>query len=142
MPGVAGGPARVTVPRGQTSVTFAIATQPSFGATATITASQGRSARSASLSVVAPALAGVTLSPATLAVHATGQGTVTLSGPAPADLLIAVTSSSAAVQVPPLVTIFAGTTQATFDVLAVQAGSATITAALGPDARTAVLTTY
>lgn len=139
-PAVAAVPASVTIPRGQTSATFAITTAPTAGASVTITASQGRSARSASLTVVAPRLARLALSPATIAVGATGQGTVTLDGPAPASTTVSLASGDPAVLVPPTVTIQAGMTGASFEVQGVApAPSVTIAATLGADTRTATL---
>ena len=96
----------------------------------------------AALVVAPPALTGVTLSPASLALNATGQGTVTLSGPVIANTTVTLTTSSSGVLVPPMVTIPVGMTYATFDVLALQTGSFTVTAALGAETRTASLTTY
>ena len=141
-PTVATVPSNVTVPRGQTSATFAITTMPTGGATVTITASQGRSAQSATLNVAPPALTGLTLSPASLAVNATGQGTVTLSGLVVENTTVTLVTSRSGVVVPSTVTILAGLSRTTFEVLALQAGSFTITASLAAETRTAALTTY
>ena len=139
-PAVATVPASVTVPRGQTSATFAIATAPTGGASVTITATQGRSTQSASLTVVAPALVGLTLSPTTIAVADTSRGTVTLSGPVADNTMVTITSSDVAVLAPTTVMIPMGMTSASFTVKGLApASSVTITATLGAETRTATL---
>ena len=139
-PAVATVPASVTVPRGRTSATFAIATALTGRASVTITATQGRSTQSAPLTVVAPALAGLALSPTTIAVGGTSQGTVTLTGPVAVNTMILLASSDAAVPVPPAVTVPAGWSSTTFAVTGLAPASAvTLTATLGAATRTATL---
>ena len=99
-------PASVTVPEGESGVTFAISTSPvSAVTTARITASYGGYTVAATLTVTPPAVVGLyasalSLKPTTLIGGQGGMGTVKLSGPAPAGgATIALSSSDPAVAI-------------------------------------------
>jgi hypothetical protein len=105
-----------------------------------VVASSGGVSGSASTETVALSTLG--LAPAIVVEGDTPIGTVTLSGSAPADVTVALSSNSAAATVPASVIVPAGATSATFAVAtsAVTATtSATITAAAGGVSRTATL---
>jgi hypothetical protein len=115
----------------------------------TITATFGGSSQSAVLTVMpqpvsAPAMASLTLSPASVAGGSASQGTITLSAAATSPTTITLTSlSSPAVTVPSSVTIPAGATAATFTVNTTSVSSqiaATIRASLNGTTRDATLT--
>lgn len=142
-------PASVTIPGGQTSLSFNIGTQVlTSTATATLSARYGTTTVSAPLTVTAgaaaPTLSSLTVSPSSLVGGGTSQGTVTLTAPAPAGgSLIGLTSSSTAAPIPSSVTIPAGASTASFSI-ATRAVTATTTANLTATyqgvSRTAALT--
>ncbi len=102
--------ATVTVPSGQKSSTFAVATSlVSNSTTSTISAAFAGITQSAVLSITSDALVSVTLNPQSVAGGSSSQGTVTIAGPAPAGgLTIALSTNGAFASVPPSVTIPAG----------------------------------
>jgi acetyl esterase/lipase len=139
-------PASVTVPAGATSATFTITSKPvAATASASISASYRGVARSASLTVQAPVLSGLTLTPSSVAGGCgTSTGKVTLSGKAPAGgLVVALTNANPAATVPASVTVAAGANSATFPiptatVAANQSGA--VTASFGGVSKSATLT--
>ena len=90
------------------------------------------------------ALSALSVSPASVTGGASSQGTITLTGAAPAGgLAVSLSSSSSAVTVPATVAVAQGATSATFAIAttAVTASTAaTVTAAAGGVTRTATLT--
>ncbi len=106
----------VTIAAGATSATFTIATYAVATSTqATISASYGGSTQTATLTVLPPALTGVSFSPAAVSGGAAAHGAVTLSGPAPAGGgIVLLSSDSAAAPVPASVTVPAGAASAAF----------------------------
>ncbi len=118
--GTATVPSSVTVAAGSTSASFTIQTSPVSTATSvTITATYNSASQTATLMVTPPALAMITLSPASIGGGvSTTANTVTLNGPAPAGgASVALSSSNAAVASPPAsVTVAAGATTASFTI--------------------------
>ena len=135
-------PASVTVPLGNTSLTFDIGTADSpTPATATITASYSGVVRTATFTIGQLALSiGLGSVPGGLSI----SGTVTLPGPAPdGGAVIALASSSPDAMVPASVTIPAGATAQTFTITTINAPPTTtamITATFGGTTQTAPLT--
>jgi hypothetical protein len=135
-------PASVTVPLGNTSLTFDIGTAGSpTPATATITASYSGVIRTATFTIGQLALSiGLGSVPGGLSI----SGTVTLPGPAPdGGAVIALASSSPDAMVPASVTIPAGATTQTFTIATINAPPTTtamITATFGDTSQTAPLT--
>jgi len=137
-------PASVTVASGQTSATFTITTTSYQGTVdATITARASVS-QSAVLTIVAPALNGLSLNPTTVTGGSSSTGTVTLNGPAPSTgTVISLASSSADAMVPASVTVASGQTSATFTITTTSyqgTVDATITAAHASVSEKATLT--
>lgn len=139
-------PASVTVAAGASSATFTVTSKP-VAATATVqvTASYRGVGRAAPLTVQAPVLSGLTLTPASVAGGcATPTGKVTLSGKAPTGgLVVSLTNANPAASLPASVTVAAGATSATFPistttVSAIQSGA--VTASFGGVTRSATLT--
>jgi hypothetical protein len=147
-PSVAAVPASVTVSAGATvSPDFTITTTAVAAQTpVTISASYGGVTKTATLTVNAPQVASLRLSPASVkGGRSTTHNTVTLDGPAPAGgAAVTLTSGNSAVAaVPPTVTVAAGATSATFTITttAVSANQVvSITAAFGGGSKTANLT--
>ncbi|GEM_PF-1089883 len=108
-------PASVTVPAGATSAAFTITGGPTAtSASATITAYYQGATQTASITVL-PALASLSLSQNNVFGGNSTQGTVTLSGAAPAGgTVVNLSSNSTAANVPASVTVAAGATSATF----------------------------
>jgi hypothetical protein len=139
-------PPQVTIPPGANSVSFAVTTQPvTTAANVVILASRCMTHRM-TLQLLPPgALNSLTLNPTTVTGGAAAQGTVTLSGPAPAGgISVALSSHDPTVaSVPPSVTVPAGATSATFTVSTnTVTGSgkfSSITATAGGSSRTATL---
>lgn len=109
-------PTNVTVLGGATSATFNVTTTPVASATSvTITGTLNSASKSATLTVNAPSLTGLTLNPTTVTGGSNSTGTVTLNGNAPAGgLSVSLTSSDPSTTVPNSVTVPAGTTSVTF----------------------------
>ena len=112
-------PASVSVPAGSTTVGFTVTTVPvAQVVTATVTASANGGTASGTLTVLAPELERVLLTPATLPGGQTVTGTLTLTLPASAGGgIIALSSNNpAAAAVPASATIPAGGTTTTFTI--------------------------
>ena len=111
-------PDSVTVPEGETSATFQVATVPSsVHVYVPIKAKLGFATRQADLSISATSPLRITLSPASVPGGANSTGTVTLDGPAPsAGLVVTLSSSSKDATVPSSVTVPAGETSSTFTI--------------------------
>jgi hypothetical protein len=140
-----------SVPAGATSVTFTAQAAGNNTGPATITASVTQSPPdlntvSTILTVVRVDLTGtLALTPANgnIPAGSSGQGTVTLTGPAPSGIPpVTVTSSDLNIARvdPPSFTIPAGNNSQSFTIQGVNPGSATITASLAGIIRTAVVT--
>ena len=111
-------PTSVTVLSGQTTASFSISTIP-YTATVTskITARHGAVSQSAVLSIQAPWVTQMSLSPSTVIGGSSSTGTVTISGPAPSTgMVVSLTSSSLDATVPSSVKVLAGQTTATFTI--------------------------
>ena len=141
-------PANVTVAQGNTTATFAITTTAVATSTsATITASAGGVTRTTNLTVTPPppaaSLSAVTLSPTSVVGGTSSQGTVTLTGAAPAGgLIVSLSSNNTAATVPGSVTVASGSTAANFTAATTAVGAATpvtITATHAGVTRTASL---
>jgi hypothetical protein len=136
-PAAAGVPATVTVVEGQTSATFNISTSPvASDAAVVISAESGGATKTAALTVKAPALLSVKLSPASVTGGVASSGTVTLTGaPAPGSGGVTVTLSSADTSVAdvsaPSVTVAEGQTTAAFSVTTVPVAVKTIVTVTG-----------
>jgi hypothetical protein len=116
--GAAQVPASVTVAANATTATFTVATNAvSTNTVVTIAATYG-STQNTILTVNAPAVGSVAVSPASVQGGVSALGTVSLSGPAPTggSLVTLASSNTAAAQVPASVTVAAGATAATFTV--------------------------
>lgn len=113
-----GVPTSVTVPAGADGAAFPLTTVPvSAVVTATVTASLNGANRTATLSVQAPTLSALTLSPPSVLGGTTVTGTLALSAPAPAGgLAVALSSGGPVATGPASVTVAAGATTATFPV--------------------------
>lgn len=143
-------PSSVTVPAGQRSVNFEVATRTvSATTTVTLTASAGGISRQATLTIQpAPSvvLQSLTISPTNVWGGSSATGTVTLSAPAPAGgVVVQVRSNSTRAQVPSTVTIPAGATSANFTIRTTSGGfltTATITASYNGVSRSAQLTIW
>jgi hypothetical protein len=138
-------PASVLVPAGSTSATFQVTTQPVATTTqAVITAISGGITRQAALTVNSPALAVVSLDPATVIGGASSTGTVTLNGKAPAGgAVVTLGSSNSVATVAASVQVTAGTSSATFPITTQTVAATlqiTITATFGGNSRQATLT--
>ena len=109
-------PTSVTVPAGATTVQFSIATSPvSVDSAASVQARHDKSTLRAVLTVLAPRLVGLRVSPSTIAAGANATGTVSLDSAAPTGGVVVVLSSGAAsLSIPPSVTIPAGSASADF----------------------------
>jgi hypothetical protein len=144
-------PSTVTVSAGATSATFTVSTSAVATSTeVTVSASHAGMIKTASLTVTpaappAPSLSSLTLNPTTVTGGAqSSTGTVTLSGPAPADGAQVTLSSdnTAAARVPSSVIVPAGATSATFTVntsVVLLSTSATISASYNGTTQKAVL---
>ena len=111
-------PANVTVAANATTATFQVTSSPVASNTSlTISGTRG-STQNASLTVTAPVLNAVSVSPASVQGGGSSTGTVTISGPAPAGGAVVTLSNSdtAAAQVPASVTVAANATTATFTI--------------------------
>ncbi|MFM2123821.1 MAG: hypothetical protein RL328_272, partial [Acidobacteriota bacterium] len=113
------GGSTVTIPAGATSATFQVATAATnTPASVNLTASSAGITQTAVLSVVpAYSITGLTASPSSLYGIFASTGTVTISGPADANAVIALsTNNPALVNVPASVTVPAGATAVTFPI--------------------------
>lgn len=141
-------PANVLVAAGNSTANFTITTTTvTADTTVTISASFSGVTKTATLTVQAPASVSVSslaMLPVSVVSGKKSVGTVTLSGPAPANLSVTLTSSNpGAASVPGSVTVAAGATTATFNAttFGVAANTAvTISASYGGSTKTAKLT--
>ncbi|MDR3691321.1 MAG: hypothetical protein P4L46_18220 [Fimbriimonas sp.] len=138
-------PVSVTVPVNKTSATFTVKTVAvATNTTSTVTAMLGTVSKAATLTISAPTLKSLTLSPSSVAPGKSSNGTVTISSTAPTGgLVITLASSRSEATVPTTVTIAAGKTSVTFTVKTTKVKAkttATISATLGSTPKTAVLT--
>jgi len=110
--------ATVTVPAGKTSATFSIQSWAVSATTpASITVTLGQQSEPATLTVNQAVLATVSLNPSSILGGNSTTGTVTLSGPAPAEgSVVKLSSTQAVATVPVSVTVLSGQTQAIFPV--------------------------
>jgi hypothetical protein len=130
-PTVAGVPPSVTVaPGATTSPVFTITTTAvATNSPETISASYDSVTKTADLTVKAPAVASLRLSPATVVGgKSTTRNTVTLDGPAPTGgAVVTLTSGNSTVASPqPSVTVLAGATSATFTITTMAVTSSTV----------------
>jgi len=138
-------PSSITMSAGEIGVIISINTT-SYPAnvTATITARQGSIAKKAVLSILAPVLGGVFLSPFTVTGGSSSTGTVSLTGPAPSGgTVVNLSSTSSDAKVPASITVPAGSASATFTVTTIPYSgnvNAIITARQGANSQKAVLT--
>ncbi|MDR3689869.1 MAG: PQQ-binding-like beta-propeller repeat protein [Fimbriimonas sp.] len=142
---VASVPKSVTVPSGQASATFTIATTSVTALkTVTIGASYNGTNLTASLTVNSPTVASIAVNPSDLSGGTPATGTVTLSGPAPkGGIVVKLASNKTQATVPASVSIAAGKSSATFTVKTVAVASltvATLSATLGALTDTTTLT--
>ena len=140
-------PATVTVPAGDSSATFPIATLGVGGSVSVgITATDGSSTFSAPLTVHQATLSALSVSPAAVVAATSATGTVSLNGLAgPGGHVIDLSSDSTSAHVPPTnnVVVPQGSSSATFTITTSQVSSttlATITARADSVTRTAGLT--
>jgi hypothetical protein len=140
-------PASVTVPAGATTVSFSIATKAVGAATSVaVSAINSSGTKSAILTVNPPSLTSVSVSSSTMFGGFPGEGTVTISSPAPAGgIVVALSSSTSAAGVPSHVTIPAGAKRATFQFstsFVFFSKDAAITASFGGVTKTATFTIF
>ena len=135
----------IKVGGGQKTATFTVKTiAVATNTSATITGTLNGTSQTTMLTIQAPTLKSLTLSPASVIGGKTSTGTVTISSAAPAGgLVVAVSSSASTATVPGIVAIPAGKTSAKFTIKTTAVKSkttATITATLGSTSKTAALT--
>jgi hypothetical protein len=119
MPSAASVPSNVTVPGGSTSATFTITTYPVNGSTPiTITVDDGVNEKTAALTVAPPVLNSLSINPTSVLGGIVSQGTVTLTGAAPAGGMAVslISDTPSAASVPANVTVPAGSTGAVFTI--------------------------
>ena len=142
-------PAAVAVPAGAVSAAFTVSSSAiSSTAVVMISASYASTTKTATLTVTpppppAPDLLSLTLNPTSVVGGSATQGTINLTGAAPASgLAVTLSSNTAVATVPSSVTVAPGTTRATFTVATSTVSSTTsvtITASRGGTIRTATL---
>jgi hypothetical protein len=143
-------PSTVSVPAGNNSTSFAITTTAtSVFTTVEVDASAGGVTRSAFINLAAgptaPSLVSLSIAPSSVAGGSSATGTVALSSAAPSGGLSVTlaTGNSSAAQVPPIVSVPAGQSQASFPVTTSSVAASTpvtITAFSGSTTRTATVT--
>lgn len=141
-------PVSVSVLAGSSVAKFSLATSPVGSLqSSTVTAMLGSSSQQATLSVLPPSLASITVNPTTLkgSASASVTGTVTLTSVAQASgVTVSLSSSNSSAVLPPgSVTVLGGKLSATFKIrcLAVKAKTtATVLAALGAATKSASIT--
>jgi subtilase family serine protease len=138
-------PASVTVPVGASSATFTVTTTPvASPVTAVVTGKQGAYTVTANLTINAPSLQAVSVSPTSVAGGSSATGTVSLNGAAgPGGLSVSLSSNSASASVPASVTIPAGASSTSFAITTSSVAtdaSVTITASARGSSQTATLT--
>lgn len=145
-PAAATVPVSVTVPTGATSATFTVTSKPVAAATAvSLRASYRGVVRTASLTVQAPVVSGLTLTPATVAGGCgSSTGKVTLTGKAPTGgLVVPLANGNPAAAVPASVTVPAGASSATFPISTTTVAttqSGPVSASFGGGTKSATLT--
>jgi hypothetical protein len=140
-------PASVIVAAGATTATFNATAAATIASnqSATVTATLGASAKTATINLLAPVLvSGVVCSPASLGQSAVSGCTVTLTQTAPGGgSAVTLASNNASLTVPASVTVAAGSATATFNATAVATitsnQSATVTATLGASSQAATI---
>jgi hypothetical protein len=140
-------PASVIVAAGATTATFNATAAATIASnqSATVTATLGASAQTATISLLAPVLvSGVVCSPASLGQSAASGCTVTLTQTAPTGgSSVTLASNNASLTVPASVIVAAGATTATFNATAAATiasnQNATLTATLGASSQTATI---
>lgn len=138
-------PAAVVVAAGKTSANFIVRTAGVAKQTiVTITASQGTNVKTTTLTINAPVLISLKLSPATVKPGNTSTGAVTISGPAPSGgLVITLSNTLVGATMPATVKIAAGAKSAPFLIKtakAAAAGAYTVSASLNGTTVMATLT--
>jgi hypothetical protein len=138
-------PKAVTVMSGKTAATFQVKTVSVSSQTGVaISAELGNAVETADLTISAPSLNSLTLSPSTVAGGKSSVGTVTLTSSAPTGgLVVHLSSSLASATVPNEVTIPGGRIAATFVIKTIKVSSkstASITVSFGGATKTAALT--
>jgi len=121
-------PSSLTVPAGATSAPFTVTTTPvAASISVKISASSQGVTKTANLTVKAPAVAGLSLSPSTVQGGSPSAATVTLTGLAPAGgTVVTLKSSKAALAaVPATVTVLEGASSADFTVTTTSGSAAT-----------------
>ncbi|MCW3054467.1 MAG: repeat domain protein [Chthonomonadales bacterium] len=135
-------PASVTIAAGATTATFAVNTTAVSSATAvTLTGAFNGQTQTGALTVQAPLVAGLAVSPGSIRSLQTATATVTLDGPAPTGGSVITLSSNnpSLTTLPPTVTVSAGATTATFPVTVGAVTSTTtvqLSATLGTSTKT------
>ncbi|UOA10214.1 DUF2341 domain-containing protein [Methylobacter sp. S3L5C] len=137
-------PASVTVPAGASSATFTIATTPvASNTTVTLSAALNSITKTSTMVVNRPALASVSVNPASVKGGTSSTGTVTLTGAAPAaGTVVALSDNNTAASVPASVTVPMGATGATFTITTTRVNSSrnvTISGKLNGTTKTATL---
>jgi uncharacterized repeat protein (TIGR03803 family) len=149
LPVILPNPNPVTVPAGQTSVSFTVgSTSTTTSCTAPIYGQSGGATVSTNFTVQpgssGPTISSLTLNPTSVTGGSNSTGTVTLSSPAPSGgSVVSLSSNNAAATVPSSVTVAAGSTSARFNVTTTSVTTtttATITATLGSSSQQASLT--
>jgi acetyl esterase/lipase len=139
-------PASVTVPAGAGSAAFSITTQVvAADRPVTVSATFRTATKTASLTVQAPVLSSLSLTPASFVGGCqTSTGKVTLTGKAPAGgIVVSLTNGNPAAALPASVTVAAGATSATFAITAPAVTSSqagTVTATQGGVTKNSTLT--
>lgn len=142
---VASVPATVTIPAGETVVRVPVPTSPVLSSVpVTLSVSMSGFTKTAVLTVAPPMLNSLSISASSLRGGSTTTGRCVLSGPAPAGLVLRITSSNTAVaRVPASVAMLAGETAVSFTVETSAVPSSTVvsfSAALNGPTRTDTLT--
>jgi len=135
-------PATVTVPVGATTATFPVTTAVvSAPITDTLTATLDGISKTTALTIQPIQATSLVLNPSAVIAGVPSVGTVTVNAPAPpGGLVVTLSQSGAAETLPATATVAPGATTATFTIGTPTAGSATISAVVGGQTRTATLT--
>jgi len=143
-PAAASVPGSIVVTAGANSAPFTVTTSPVAATTGvTVTAAFNQYSATTSLFVLPAQLSALNISPSSVLGGNPATGTVTLTGPAAANMTVALSSNDSAVTVPASVVVSAGSATATFPVTTtagVANRTATITGTLNGTSRTATLT--
>ncbi|MGC2194783.1 MAG: hypothetical protein WA628_08905 [Terriglobales bacterium] len=144
-PNAAQVPASLTLPAGSRTATFVITTNPVVANTSSvISAVLNGTTRTATLTVRAPSVSSLSLSPTSVVGGSTSTGTITLTGIVATGIVVAITSSNNTIAtVPANVTVPGGSSTATFTINTTPTSSSTspnITASYGGSSRSQRLT--